>query len=144
MATVAAADLYPDSPEGKIKLVMDHNEVGNVGIGAPDDRADCPAAVVHVRLRLGQNDFLAVNPYPADKCAEFFLADIHPQTFGAFINSHETCIVPRVFVLFARVAEPDDDFQWSPLRQEPEAPIYNATSRLRPALTSLAPGDYER
>ena len=82
MASVSAADLYPDSPEGKIKLVMDHNEVGNVGIGAPDDRADCPAAVVHIRLRLGQNDFLlSIRALPISALI-FFLTDIHLQIFG--------------------------------------------------------------
>ena len=34
--------------------------------------------------------------------------------------------------------------EWSPLRQEPEAPANNATSRLHPAFTSLAPSGSER
>src|SRR5208283_5138129 len=116
MASMSTADLYTHRPQWKSEFVMDHDKIRNDRVSVPENRADRPTTVVHIRLRFSQDDLYRIYLGSNEESMMFFLNDINKQAFCKLVDSLKARIMAHAFVLSARVAKTNDDFH---LKQAP-------------------------
>ena len=104
VASIAAAGLDLQLARGKVQLVVEDDDVGQVQLQKADRLTDCPARLVHVGVGLEQQDFFAIHLAFRGQALEFPAPRTEAMAVGYALDGHESDIVPVTGILVARIA----------------------------------------
>lgn len=99
----------PYHPERQRQIVRYYDQSFDRPVRLFEQTAHGLAAQVHVCLRLHELDRLIFNFRPPNQRAALFALYLRSAFFRELIYEHEPKIVPRSFVLAARIAQADDE-----------------------------------
>src|SRR6266850_232662 len=110
MASCRSAFANPDLSQWQGQIVRYHYQLvtGLIALVFRQQTGDCLSTQVHKRLRLDQLHCAAFNFAATYQRTAFATAYGDPGITCQLVNQHETQVVSRPFVLFARITDPDN------------------------------------
>src|SRR6266571_540761 len=113
--SVAAARPQPDSPEFKIQIIADDQQILRPGLRQNEERRDRRTAAVHRAQRSRHQGLLPVDPHAAHQRARLALGVRPVPPPDHLLGDQIPDVVTRRRVLLARVAEAYQDLHLEPL-----------------------------
>src|SRR5947209_2733301 len=105
---------YANQAERKVQFVINHDQVLlRIHLVLPRELLHRQSAQVHIRFRLGQQNFFFANPGPRSERLAVPVVYGHAALFGNPVNSQKADIVRRELVFDTGIAQPDDQLHAS-------------------------------
>ena len=108
VAGMAAPGPDPNLAQGKIQLVIDHNDLARLEFVIPKSRTKGPPGVIHECLRLEHQESFPGNPARSDIGVMSGLAQGQTACGNDPVYNPEADVMPMVGVFWSRIAETRD------------------------------------